>query len=147
MRSEWVLRSLTGEAADVDAPSGPAPRHPPEAVLAAVLAAARDGDAARMLAFASAAYLEAAGGAAAFETALRRQPLAVLMGHRVARVARMEQQSRHCCVALVDVESALGTRAVATRFHWALGLQQSGPLASCWLTEGVPHVASTRFID
>jgi hypothetical protein len=139
---KWFLRGITGEPSDVseDIPHAPHPRHGPETVVLAQLAALREGDVSRVWAFASPRNREAFdGNEARFSEMLRSPPYDSLLGHASSEILAAKQMTPTRIFVVVGVTSAgqVGQKAV---FGWALGLQKPSQrdddaVLNCWMTE------------
>lgn len=162
----WFLRAITGEPAEPELPSAPAPIHGPEAVVRAQLAALQRRDAAGVFAFASPANQSATGPLPRFTWMLQQPPYGALLGHVASEVLRCVQMQRDKALVIVGVTTARpgggGSggvmpwgEALATPppqqaplhkavFIWELGLQpgsDSHDIRNCWLTEGVRPIS------
>mmetsp|Transcript_26014 Transcript_26014/g.65612 ORF Transcript_26014/g.65612 Transcript_26014/m.65612 type:complete len:327 (+) Transcript_26014:375-1355(+) len=136
--ARWRVALVTGEP-EGPLPSAPCPEAPPEAVVAASLAALANADMGAVLALSSPANQTAAGGEpAALATLLHASPEhAILLGHSGAALLDARQLSPTRFVALAEVAGAGGApRAV---FAWTLRLQRCPGEAchNCWMTEDV----------
>lgn len=124
----WVLAGATGEPAAAEPPAGPAPEHPPEAVVAAVLTALRSVDPFSAWRFMSVAARPALGGSAErFGAALDGPELRPLLLHASAEPALRRQRSGDRYSEIVRLETVTGGARAAS------AARAAAAAAACWI--------------
>ena len=153
---KWFLRGITGEAADPELATSPHPRHPPESIVAAQLAALKAGKPRQVFKFASTRNKAAFNGdVARFEEMLYSQDggYAPLLSHTSAEILRSTQMTtgRNFCVVGITHGGPIPQRAL---YGWSLTLESEQPQwqnieeggngGECWMTEAVYPLGPIR---
>ncbi|KAG2490231.1 hypothetical protein HYH03_011355 [Edaphochlamys debaryana] len=144
----WQLLSVTGEPdmdPEDDVPSAPHPSLPPEAVVAAQVAALRLDDPAGVFAFASPSNQAMTGPLERFVTLLRNPMYRPLLRHRRAtphRRAMLDANSYSEVVKVVSDNTGMPNSSVEMVYLWQLTRQKTGDFAHCWMTDSVSLVAA-----
>ncbi|GBF95402.1 hypothetical protein Rsub_08364 [Raphidocelis subcapitata] len=134
----WALVAAAGEPAAPELPRGPAPEHPPEAVVAAQLEALAALDALTAWRLVGLGGRAAYGGAPErFYAALEAPGLAPLLMHsRSATVMRRQRSG----TVYSEVSRVWMGGGEWRDYCWTLSLQQDGPFEGCWMVESLRPV-------
>ncbi|KAG2450290.1 hypothetical protein HYH02_004798 [Chlamydomonas schloesseri] len=127
-------------------PRGPHPCVPPEAVVAAQLAALKANDPATVFAFASPGNQAATGPLERFATMLQNPMYRPLLRHRTAAPYRRKMlgPTSYSEVAKVVSDNTGMDNTVEMVYLWELSKQgpAAGPFEGCWMVDGVSLVAA-----
>jgi Domain of unknown function (DUF4864) len=152
---KWFIKGLQGEPDDPEIPSSLSPKHGPESIILAQLAALKSQDAREVFKFASPKNRNAFNGdVELFAEMLGSEAYLPLLGHTDAKILRSTQMTATRNFAVVGVTSnGGGEKSPPQRwlYGWSLALQEkgdsidgggedggsSGDTKGCWMTEAV----------